>query len=78
MAIMILKRMPTQDDLDPHHLELESFAEEFNRCSSGGLNAKVNFRGGYVYLGGVRDGWSFKHDPNSGWYSLQQDGGHPI
>lgn len=78
MAIMILKRLPVQDELDPYFLELDTFVEEFNKCSFGDLRAKVNLRGGYVYLGGVKDGVSIKHDPHSGWYSLQQNGGHPV
>lgn len=78
MAIMVLKRMITQADLEPLSLELEAFAEEFYECSHGPFSAKVNFRDGYIYIGGVPDGWSFKHDPGSDWYFLQQDGGHPV
>lgn len=78
MAVMTLKRSITQQDLDPHHLELEAFLDEFNDNRLGPFSAKVNFRDGVIFVGGFPEGWRLVHDPACDWYSLQQDGGHPV
>lgn len=78
MAIMTLTRAVTQQDLDPLHLEVESFMEEFSKHRIGPFSAKVNLRGDIIYLGGVADGWQIPNDPGLGWFKLDQDGGHPV
>lgn len=54
MALMILLRLPTQDDLDEFQIDLESFYQDFITNSAGPFTATVQVKNGDVDLAGYK------------------------
>ena len=52
MDLMILNRLPTQEELDQDHIELESFIDSFQANHVHGFIARIKDRGDSVDLDG--------------------------
>lgn len=65
---MIITRLPSNQDLQEHEVEAESFLEAFNTQAIGPLTAEVEITDdGRVEL----DGWSFIPE-DADWFKVEQ------
>lgn len=65
MALMILNRLPTEQELDAVQVSLESFVEAFHANHVRGFIANVEDEGDQVVLGGYKI-------PKADWFSVTQ------
>ncbi|CAI1069667.1 Uncharacterised protein [Serratia fonticola] len=68
MALLLLKRLPTEEELDQEcsGLEAHSFLEAFNNSLVSGFSAKIGYDDKVINL----DGWQWIHE-KSDWYEVE-------